>query len=345
MTEQVNALPWAPGAATGIGSHPGEDPGEAVRLVLDQVPDLPYLPELPARGAGADILGRSAALLVELPVELQPSGWRLAGRPGRDLRRARSILAHDLDALEEHAAEFGGPLKLQAAGPWTLAGGIELPYGDKVLADPGAVRDLTGSLAEGLRGHIAEVRRRVPGVQILLQLDEPSLPAALTGTVPTASGFGTLPAVDAAIAEAGLGSVLDAVATDAFGLVHCCARNVPVALLRAAGARAISLDLHAIDPRGADEPLAEAIEAGVSLFAGLLTGLVPPAGGDAELSDVRATVGSVRELWARLGLDREMLRAVVVTPGCGLAGASPGYARAALARCREAARALAEESR
>jgi methionine synthase II (cobalamin-independent) len=33
---------------------------------------------------------------------------------------------------------------------------------------------------------------------------------------------------------------------------------------------------------------------------------------------------------------------VVITPGCGLAGASPQYARAALVSCREAARMLPE---
>jgi hypothetical protein len=33
---------------------------------------------------------------------------------------------------------------------------------------------------------------------------------------------------------------------------------------------------------------------------------------------------------------------VVLTPACGLAGASPGYAADALARCREAARLLPE---
>jgi ammonia channel protein AmtB len=33
---------------------------------------------------------------------------------------------------------------------------------------------------------------------------------------------------------------------------------------------------------------------------------------------------------------------VVLTPACGLAGASPAYARAALAHCREAARLLPE---
>jgi hypothetical protein len=33
---------------------------------------------------------------------------------------------------------------------------------------------------------------------------------------------------------------------------------------------------------------------------------------------------------------------VVLTPACGLAGGSPGYARAALAHCRQAAQLLPE---
>jgi hypothetical protein len=48
-------------------------------------------------------------------------------------------------------------------------------------------------------------------------------------------------------------------------------------------------------------------------------------------------------MWRRLGLPAEQLAAtVVVTPSCGLAGASPGHAQAALARCREAARELVD---
>ena len=68
---------------------PGTDPLAAMRLILDELPDLPYLVELPDRGAGADIIGRTAALLVNLPVDVTTRGWRLADRPGRDLRRAQ----------------------------------------------------------------------------------------------------------------------------------------------------------------------------------------------------------------------------------------------------------------
>src|SRR6266550_3890856 len=109
----TGAASTGPGSATGIGSMPGTDPAEAMRIVLGELPDLPYLAELPARGPGADLTGRTAALLVDLPVELTPAGWRFAGRPGRDLSRARSFLSADLDALEEVADGYQGPLKIQ----------------------------------------------------------------------------------------------------------------------------------------------------------------------------------------------------------------------------------------
>ncbi len=44
--------PWPAGRATGIGSLPGTDIAEAQRVVLGELPDLPHLPELPARGPG-----------------------------------------------------------------------------------------------------------------------------------------------------------------------------------------------------------------------------------------------------------------------------------------------------
>ena len=74
MTAPVR--PWPPGAATGVGSLPGTDVSEAMKTVLGELPDLPYLPELPARGPGADMIGRTAGLLVGLPVEVYAGRWR-----------------------------------------------------------------------------------------------------------------------------------------------------------------------------------------------------------------------------------------------------------------------------
>ena len=57
--------------ATGIGSLPGEDMDAALALVFTELPDLPHLPELPARGPGADMIGRTASALVDLHVDLR----------------------------------------------------------------------------------------------------------------------------------------------------------------------------------------------------------------------------------------------------------------------------------
>lgn len=307
--------------------------------MLGELPDLPHLPELPARGLGADMVGRGAALLVDLPVDVQPSGWRLVDHPGRDARRATDLLSRDLDALEDAAQDYRGPLKLQVTGPWTLAATLELHYGDKAVSDPGAVRDLIQSLAEGTRRHVADVARRLPGAQLVLQVDEPSVPAVLSGRVPTASGFGTLAAVEEPVVQEGLAAVL-AAAVDAGAAataVHCCAGRPPVGLFRAAGARALSLDAARLG--GLDEELGVAVEAGVSLWLGVLPGV------DAELGDLGGTVRTVRHLWSRLGFPAaDLARSVVPTPVCGLAGASPAYARAALRRIRDTGRALAEDA-
>jgi methionine synthase II (cobalamin-independent) len=330
----VHEFPWTEGTATGVGSWPGEDPAEALRVVLGELPDLPHLPELPARGPGADMIGRTAGLLVDLAVAVQPSGWRFTDHPGRDASRTRGYLAQDLDTLEELAAEAEGPVKIQVAGPWTLAASIETRSGERALADAGAVRDVAASLAEGIAAHVREVRRRVPGATVLLQLDEPSLPGVLAGTVPTASGFSRIRSVEPPVAEDTLRRVIEQ--TDAYPIVHCCAANVPYGLLRAAGAKALSVDARLIRD---EDAIGEAVEAGT----GFLLGVVP--GRDTTLPTPAKSITRVRDLWRRLGFSpRSLAESVVVTPSCGLAGATPSYARRALAHCREAARVLRESA-
>lgn len=316
---------------------PGVDAREAARTAAGALEALPFLPELPARGPGADMIGRSLGMLIELYARVEPSGWRFGDRPGRDTQRARAWLREDLDALEEFTQGHEGLLKVQAVGPWTLAAGVELKNGEAALADAGACRDLAGSLAEGLRLHIEEVRRRVPDARVVLQLDEPSLTSVLGGRVRTASGYRTHRAVDRGVAEGTLRDVIREVqGAGAAVVVHSCAPEVPFGLLRAAGAAGVSFDFGLLTESDWDA-IGEAAEAGTALFAGVVPGT------DARLSDPAGSVSGVRALWRRLGLAPGILgRSVAVTPSCGLAGASPAYARAALQHCVRAARTLVD---
>jgi methionine synthase II (cobalamin-independent) len=323
--------PWGP--ASGVGSLPGTDAAEAVRLVVGELPDFPHLPELPGRGAGADMIGRSAALLVDLSVDLTPAGWRLVPRPGIDQRRAREFLDRDLDALYDVAGGYRGPLKLQAAGPWTLAAGLERTRGDRAVVDAGARRDLAQSLAEGLAAHVAAVAARVPGATVLVQLDEPSVPAVLQGGLPTVSGFGKLAAVESHVVEQELADLVRRLAVPV--VLHCCAPRMPMDLFRAAGAAAISFDLGLVQDLDA---VGTAIEAGTHLFPGVVPGT------DAPLPAAKATASRVQAWWRELGFAPEQLAAAVtLTPACGMAGATPAYARSAMAHVREAAKYLRPE--
>jgi hypothetical protein len=333
---------------------PGTNPAEAMRVVAGELPDFPHLPELPDRGPGADLTGRTAALLVEIPVEVTPRGWRLAERPGRDLARARTMLSTDMDVMEELLDGFRGPLKIQLCGPWTLAATLELPRTLNVaIADPGAVADLTASLAEGAAAHAAEVAKRVPGAQLIVQFDEPALPAVAGGEVPTASGLSRIAPVEADVLRERLAQVI--ASTGKYTVVHSCSAAVPFGIIRAAGARALSFDLSQLR-RGEEDAVAEAAEAGM----GLLTGVVPtgpapdagtarpadrsgPAGPGDGSAEARQAAERVIRLWRRLGLPLDTCpEQAVITPACGLAGVSPVQARAALTRCREAGSMLAE---
>jgi methionine synthase II (cobalamin-independent) len=342
VSSDVASYPWSAGSATGVGSMPGTDPVQACAVVMGELPEFPYLPELPGRGAGADIIGRTASLLVDLPVETTPRGWKFATHPGRDQRRAADFLSFDLDAIQQAADGYAGPFKVQVCGPLTLAARIELSRSvNPALADPGALADLTTSLAEGVAAHALGIRERIPGATLVVQLDEPELPAVLAGRVRTASGLTTVPALDVIVARDVLRSVL--AAAGAFTVVHCCAAEVPFLLLNDAEAGAVSFDLARLE-RGEIDAVAEIAESGL----GLLVGAVPTdAGAEARAAGAagagKEAASAVATLWRRTALDAQGLaQQVVVTPACGLAGLSPQAARETLAHCREAARIVPE---
>jgi methionine synthase II (cobalamin-independent) len=309
-----------------------------VTTVRDLLADdgLPYLPELPERGPGADMIGRSAGMLVDLAVDLQPMGWRFVDRAGLDSHRTSGLLREDLDELAEAFDGYTGDLKVQIAGPWTLLSSIWLHRGERSVVDAGATRDVVASLAEGLRVHLGEVAQLVPKASLVVQIDEPGLPSVLAGRLPTASGFGRIRAVDPTAATEGLRDVV-AAAGDRHTVVHCCAADVPLALLRNTGVSAVSVDATLLDAKGW-ESAATTVEAGVELWAGL----VPTDGKVTQVIQVTDVIDPLLEAWRRVGLPLSDLARVTLTPTCGLAGLTPSDARRRQRLTADAARALTE---
>lgn len=323
---------------------PGTDPAEAAATIVGELPDLPHLPELPKRGLGADIIGRTAALLVDLAIEVVPSGYRVTAKPGLDHRRARELMLRDLDAFQDALDRVGtrpAAIKIQVAGPWTLTSGIELPRGHRVLTDHGALREFAQSLGEGIAQHTNELAQRT-GTPVIVQLDEPSLPTVLAGALRTPSGLSTVNAVAEPDARDLLYAVVEAArkATGQPVIVHCCATRPPVALLRESGADAIALDATILDgvPAALADEIGEAWDAGTTF----LLGTVPSTDPRQPLTLADAA-GPALRLVDRLGFPRSLLaERAMPTTACGLAGATDAWAKRALKLVRDLGKAFVE---
>ncbi len=353
--------------ATNLGQWPGTDPVETAKVSLGLLtsPHLPELAALPARGTGSDAIGRTAAMLVEMPVDIQPYGWRFAGRPGLDQRRAVSALSTDTNVLADVVGATGAApteFKVHLAGPFTLAAAIHLHFGERALRDHGARRDIAQSLAAGLAGHAKAVQAAVPGAALTLQIDEPSIAAVVAGTIPTASGYRTLRSVPVAELRQTWTALVGAARTAGFSTVALnLARGETFAGGGSAGtvseesthqeelawrsalqtALESGIDAVAVPLHGLNtwhwEQLAGAVESGLGLWAGTVPGeegAVPESYG--------VLVERIMRPWRGLGLNASRLQQVRITPAESLAVLSPQRARTVLAGAVEVADALGE---
>jgi methionine synthase II (cobalamin-independent) len=139
--------------------------------------------------------------------------------------------------------------------------------------------------------------------------------------------------VDRAEASALLEHVFAAVADSAaVPVAHCCAASAPVDLLVGAGAHGVSVDL-AVLAASAYDDVATLLEKGAPVLLGVVPTTEPAAA-----PDEKAPTERVLRFLDMLGFDPAGVgESLVVTPSCGLAGASPAYARAALRQTRAVA--------
>lgn len=234
------------------------------------------------------MIGRTLGLLSEIAADFTAAttvtGWELTPAT-RDMRRARSLLGEDLDAVEQAWAGHRGLAKQQLAGPFTLAAMVEYK-GRRLLADPGLVRELVQAWEVMVAAHRVTLARRLPATW-LIQADEPLLPAVVAGTVRTASGFSVYPALPVELPRGA-------------DLLHCCAPGLPWPRLRGLDGLLFDLSQHTVAD---DEPLAQLSTTGTTLGFGVSGGA--------------GSVRAVLDFFDRTGLAPAPL---LLTPACGMVG-------------------------
>lgn len=268
----------------GLGPMPGTSMSEAADIVMGETGALPHLPQLPDRGLGSDAIGRTAGLLETLTVDRGPRAWQVTARPQRETRRVWDRMERDFDAIAEVWGEHVPRVKIQAVGPWTLAAAVELSNGHRVITDRGAREDLHAALLEGIHTHAARVARRF-NCEVVLQLDEPQLADALSGTIPGTTDFDPVRAVPEEVAIARL---------EECGADYLRAGN----LWSLASAGTLLVDFAGLDTPANLDGLGEHLEAGRRV--GLA--LDPRA-----FTDARAAAIAVAQQFDRLGHSRELL--------------------------------------
>jgi methionine synthase II (cobalamin-independent) len=264
----------------------------------------------------------------------------VVARAGAVTRRAASLLDEDIDALEE-AWETAGlrgsgrPVKVQAPGPITLAAQLELSNGHRAITDIGALKDIAASLAEGVAAHRASVARRLD-TPVVVQFDEPSLPAAVAGRLTGVTSLSPVAALEESLATTLLDTCVAAAGAEVS--VHSCGAAIPWKVLQHSSISAVSVDAGTLEAGDLDA-IAEFVESGRVVMLGVVSSSAPPRRPAVE--EVAASVVAITD---RLGFGRSALRdRIGVTPACGLAAATPEWAREAIGLARRTAEAFADD--
>lgn len=306
--------------AAGWGAWPGEDPRQGASVAFSELaagyPPVPYPSTLAVGGTrwACDLLGFAVTLCEGLPVDLTSYGWRLAKGTGRDESRARSRRARAIEAAEEYGAGFDGRMMLTVPGPWTLVRNLSTPDGNRVLGDSGARRDVIQSYAFGLAEYMSALERAL-GQAPRIMVVERALDPILTGTVPTVSGYRSLPALPDQFVTVALGSFLKRAGDDpllalpALGSVTIAGKRIPhLQLAREAGASGVVVPLPGADPRRW-ETLAEAADTGAEVWLSL------PGSAGEQPDQVKRWVDTIREPWLGTGMSSVSLAKLGIVAG------------------------------
>jgi len=335
--------------ATGIGSLPHDDPGEAVELVLLSLPEAPFWPQLPRRGPREAMDGQYSEGLPGLAWDevreryffdttrdLAPELERFYGRLlAGDLEAFAISPAHaaGLDALLRALAGGLPPgvqyLKGHVTGPLTAGSLFKDAEGRDAIHDETLFDAVTKGLAMKAAWQVERLGRL--GRPVIVFIDEPAMESL-------GSAFS---AVSPALVAEKLGEVIDAVhGRGGIAGIHCCG-NADWPMIFSTAVDIVNFDAFGYLDRVLLYP-AE-IRAFLERGGALAWGIVPTA----AYTGTETAAGLLERLeagMARLeatGIPRAtLLHRCIVTPSCGMGSLSPAAAGEILRLTREVAEAM-----
>lgn len=296
--------------AYGLGELPGKSAAEVADIIQGETGDLLHIPQLPARGLGADLIGRTVGLLDMINVDRGARSWVMSTRPSRLTHLTGDFLDMDLDACEETWGTGVDKLKIQVAGPWTLGARIELANGHRVLSDRGAMRDLTQALIAGIDAHARKVAGRFRA-EVQVQIDEPELKSLIDGSLPGTSTFDIILAVNVADASERLQQVFSSIEGPTY--LNLTGQIPTWDVARGAGADTVQISMDQVRGNEHLDGFGETITSGIRLGLGITTGKDVV---DELLERPRQKAVEVARFFDRLGVGRNYLvDAVDIHPG------------------------------
>lgn len=319
---------FAGGLATSVGSFPGTDSLAAARWSLLETPEFWTVPELPDRGPGSEMIGRTLGMLAGISdyfyAGLSPTGWELASGATRAITRAQSFLAEDFERVESvyisDPGVFSNAAKISVVGPLTLSASVGRSQAENLIVDVAAVFDVAQALGEVVHNLISEMRRRYSGVRdVVVQIDEPLLASVLGGGLKNRASTAPLRSWTRAEAVEVLAIVVAAAhAVEASVAFHGCTTTVEFDVMLRSRVDLMMCPMSLIRDSAFDR-LAESFDAGVGAVFGIDVG-------GYGMSDVGLIMGDVLEKTRRIGIpDTEVAQYVSVSPECGLwNSANPG---------------------
>ncbi len=336
-------LSLTPLAATGIGSVPFTDPEEAVSLILETLPQVPYWPQMVRLGFAEEMTAQAARGLAALKIDNAARTVELDPGLPRDEALAQfyeMVLSGELESfamVEEEAhglfallrAVAAGRtdcrvLKGQLSGPVTFAGMVKDQEGKAILFD----RELTQAACLGLARKAAwqAQKFRELGKDPVIFLDEPYL-----------TGFGSayLPISREEVLEI-LNPTIEELRQAAGGPVavglHCCGNTDWGLLLEA------PIDILSFDSYGYFESLRLYEKAVAKFFqrdGWLAWGLLPTGAEEFRQETAESLWQRFTQQVGQLAQDlktapRDILSRALLTPACGTGYLSEDETRRAL---------------